>query len=220
MASKSLLDRLTGCTETTTGKDFTAEAKVIEACGFVVIPAFITPGELENLKQESILLVELAHEQVADEDASEWECTTRGCIFQAIPPISDTNHQHMFQGNTNVSQRFDLKEERKLQESIDLPSAQDFQKLRTTWPCHQDSCEILLGRKMASLVYAILGCKGYLYNEQFIVKPPRSNRSEFRWHRDSDSCSGDNICYQPYISMRRARPSKVESSENAKLQHA
>ncbi|KAG2430346.1 hypothetical protein HYH02_013710 [Chlamydomonas schloesseri] len=43
----------------------------------------------------------------------------------------------------------------------------------------------------------------YLFNEQFIIKPPRSTaRSAFGWHRDSDWCRGrPEFQYSPYISV-------------------
>ncbi len=38
--------------------------------------------------------------------------------------------------------------------------------------------------------------------EQYICKPPNSQRSAFAWHRDSDWCSdGSAIRYAPYVSV-------------------
>ncbi|GIM08773.1 hypothetical protein Vretimale_12773 [Volvox reticuliferus] len=44
----------------------------------------------------------------------------------------------------------------------------------------------------------------YLFNEQFIVKPPRSSAAAaFGWHRDSDWCRDrQEYEYSPYVSVR------------------
>ncbi len=36
---------------------------------------------------------------------------------------------------------------------------------------------------------------------QYIVKPPRSPLSQFKWHRDSDWMSDANVERHPYISV-------------------
>ena len=39
---------------------------------------------------------------------------------------------------------------------------------------------------------------------QYIVKPPRTEASAFRWHRDCDWLAADTIITQPYLSVRYA----------------
>ncbi|GFR51196.1 hypothetical protein Agub_g13543 [Astrephomene gubernaculifera] len=55
----------------------------------------------------------------------------------------------------------------------------------------------------ATVAATASSCGPYLFNEQFIVKPPRSSsRSAFAWHRDSDWCRGHpQYDYSPYISV-------------------
>lgn len=74
-----------------------------------------------------------------------------------------------------------------------------FQIARSSWPCQKTSCRILFGQRMACLVQACLGCPGFLFNEQYIIKPPQSTRSAFAWHRDSDWLGAERE--SSYISL-------------------
>lgn len=72
---------------------------------------------------------------------------------------------------------------------------------RSQAPCLQDVAAILFGAKMQALVKNLLGVSGYLFNDQFIVKPPRCSESAFRVHSDSEWCNTDATVYHPYISV-------------------
>ena len=63
--------------------------------------------------------------------------------------------------------------------------------------------DILTSKSLLDCVRSILNCEDlYYFNEQYIVKPPLSSDSAFRWHRDSDWCVDDsNVTYVRYCSL-------------------
>lgn len=94
-----------------------------------------------------------------------------------------------------------------------LPAARTdlaaFDSIRTTWPLTRAVRDLLLGERMRALAKELLSDKDtgettvVVFNEQYIVKPPRSgSRGAFGWHRDSDSLlkeTGENAT--PYLSV-------------------
>ena len=80
-------------------------------------------------------------------------------------------------------------------------SWQRFVETRSQWPLTPAGARLLLGRGMCSLVAAVLGSPGFLFNEQYIVKPARSQLAAFQWHHDSAWCCGQDVEYHPYVSV-------------------
>lgn len=72
---------------------------------------------------------------------------------------------------------------------------------RSQLPCIPEVSRILFGSKMQALAMDLLGTTGYLFNDQYIVKPPRCPESAFRLHHDSAWCSKDAAVYHSYISI-------------------
>ena len=65
---------------------------------------------------------------------------------------------------------------------------------------HADTPELanfVLGRQMEQLASTLLGRSPYLFNEQFVVKGPRTGAS-FAWHQDSAYVGFD---HEPYLSI-------------------
>jgi len=60
--------------------------------------------------------------------------------------------------------------------------------------------DLLFSPQLRTLVETLLGGPAWLYNEQYIVKPPSCDGAKFQWHRDSDSCK-PGVEQRPYLSM-------------------
>jgi hypothetical protein len=60
--------------------------------------------------------------------------------------------------------------------------------------------DLLFSPQLRSLVETLLGGPAWLYNEQYIVKPPSCDGAAFHWHRDSDSCE-PGVEQRPYLSV-------------------
>ncbi|KAK9817804.1 hypothetical protein WJX72_002453 [[Myrmecia] bisecta] len=151
-------------------------ALAFQESGFVIVPDFLSSSELDALRQECDTLVELAQDQAGAAAACsrEWAAEHRGCIFETTPRSSGSSA---------------------------CTSRHAFANARSRWPLTAVARDLLLGSRMQGLVYCLLGCPGYLFNDQYIVKPAMSQLSAFHWHRDSDWCNGEDIEHHPYISV-------------------
>lgn len=115
-----------------------------------------------NLLQECEVLREIVLNAPPDEP---WAAKT-SCVLETLPaPHLAANPQ--------------------LRTSYDL-----FKDHRSTWPLSQAVWDILFASQLTEMVHmGLLGPNSCLFNEQYIVKPPRSGlESSFAWHRDSDWC--------------------------------
>jgi hypothetical protein len=60
--------------------------------------------------------------------------------------------------------------------------------------------DLLFSSQLRTLVEVLLGGPAWLYNEQYIVKPPSCDGAAFQWHRDSDVCAA-GVQARPYLSV-------------------
>ncbi|KAK9842877.1 hypothetical protein WJX74_003801 [Apatococcus lobatus] len=79
-------------------------------------------------------------------------------------------------------------------------SEASFASIRQAWPLSRSASAMLTAGELSGLACALFGSQAYLYNDQYIVKPPRSHSSGFAWHHDSQWLP-DNAAYYPYISI-------------------
>eukprot|EP00878_Enallax_costatus_P033664 GHUV01037208.1.p1 GENE.GHUV01037208.1~~GHUV01037208.1.p1 ORF type:complete len:291 (+),score=79.13 GHUV01037208.1:98-970(+) len=104
----------------------------------------------------------------------------RGCIFQVLPEVAQAPAAH--------------------------PASTDpttYWRLRTSWPYSAATASFLQSQQLQETLQDCLGTQTVLlYNEQYIIKPPHSNRSSFGWHYDSQSCGTDQgVKYSQYLSL-------------------
>ncbi|KAL3137232.1 hypothetical protein ABBQ32_006782 [Trebouxia sp. C0010 RCD-2024] len=152
--------------------------------GYAVLPNFLKGVELNMLRQECDVIVEHAFEQLVQHGKldNNWEATQKGCVFETL--------------NTKPSK-------------LEATDQQAYAAIRSQWPCDPAVCRLLFGPKMTRLVTSLLriGSGGLqhhvsLFNDQYIVKPPRCPQSGFAWHRDSDWCTPDLVCkHTGYLSL-------------------
>ncbi|KAL1924564.1 uncharacterized protein VTP21DRAFT_4218 [Calcarisporiella thermophila] len=79
---------------------------------------------------------------------------------------------------------------------FDAPDDKDYKTNRDTYvnmrsQINRDVISLLLGKIPAIAKQFLLFENVYLFNEQYIVKPPRSSQAQFAWHQDSEYM--DNI---------------------------
>lgn len=152
--------------------------------GYAVLPNFLEGRELRLLRQECDVVVEHAYEHLLQHGCLDknWEATHKGCIFETLqtkPSKLEATDQHAFAA------------------------------LRGHWPCAAAVCRMLFESKITSLVAALLHMGSStprhhisLFNDQYIVKPPKCPQSGFAWHRDSDWCTPDLVCkHTRYLSL-------------------
>jgi len=127
------------------------------------------------LHEESQRLLEAAAEEAKTNPSSDWSARTQGCIFQPVPAV---------------------------QQALFASSPKKFCEFRCRWPRSAGAASVLLGEKLRQTAATLLGTRPWLFNEQYIVKPPRSPLSAFAWHRDSDWVRDeDGVEYHPYVSV-------------------
>ncbi|KAL3148548.1 hypothetical protein ABBQ38_013984 [Trebouxia sp. C0009 RCD-2024] len=108
-----------------------------------------------------------------------WEATQKGCVFETLL--------------TKPSK-------------VEGTDQQAYAAIRSQWPCDPAVCRLLFGPKIVTTLLHMgsdrLQHHVSLFNDQYIVKPPRCPQSGFAWHRDSDWCSPDVVCEHPgYLSL-------------------
>mmetsp|Transcript_36017 Transcript_36017/g.101988 ORF Transcript_36017/g.101988 Transcript_36017/m.101988 type:complete len:265 (-) Transcript_36017:307-1101(-) len=158
------------------------EARSFKELGYAMVPQFLSREEVSVLSEECFRVVEVEAEKSRADPADEgWAAGQRGCIFQSLAPDS--------------AEAFRLPETYRTE-------PEEFARARSAWPGSAQVCHLLLGQQMLQLATAMLGTSEcWLYNDQYIVKPARSQLSSFQWHRDSDWCCGKDFEYHPYISV-------------------
>ncbi|KAI3436654.1 hypothetical protein D9Q98_006070 [Chlorella vulgaris] len=154
-------------------------AHELQRNGFAVLPQFLDPSQLEQLRLEADTLYELAEAQAqagSPSAAAGWgrEHIAR-CVHEVIP-----GHQLTPELRTCYSAH---------------------RSHRSSWPLRGEVWHILFCSQLTRLVLALLGPEAVLFNDQHILKPPCTNLSSFPWHRDSDWCRSGLSTYQPYISV-------------------
>jgi hypothetical protein len=136
--------------------------------GFAVLHNFLSEAEVEDLRrvsdpplpvglqapnQRPVLSVNVAVCCVLQEcdclveeaqatgtiDGPDWAAKQTGCIFEVLPRELDPRT---------------------------ATSRAGFLERRTQWPLKQRVCHLLFGPRMRALVHAVLGCHGFLFNDQ------------------------------------------------------
>eukprot|EP00884_Botryococcus_braunii_P014121 jgi/Botrbrau1/2270/Bobra.101_2s0093.1 len=154
-----------------------------------LIPFFLNEEELALVREVCNLTVARAEKE--DQRAG-WvggdTCMQRGCIFQTWKD-GRLPAGHGAQANRELS-------------TAALTSRERFQRLHLGgYP--QGYADLLLGPKMLGLSGSLLTASTcFLFNDQFIVKPPQCCASAFPWHKDSDWCAGrDDVGCSTYFSV-------------------
>mmetsp|Transcript_11071 Transcript_11071/g.17603 ORF Transcript_11071/g.17603 Transcript_11071/m.17603 type:complete len:236 (-) Transcript_11071:593-1300(-) len=93
-------------------------------------------------------------------------------------------------------------------DGADLSSVDDYVKERVR---NCTSLKSGLSREIATWIFndpklqhlrqTIFGAESFLYNEQYIVKPPNSTESTFAWHRDSDRARSEDAFVSFWIPL-------------------
>ncbi|CAD7701478.1 unnamed protein product [Ostreobium quekettii] len=152
--------------------------------GFAIVDNFLDGADLLALRQECEAVVEATLARLrCPYSNGDQVARVSGCIFQPVRPDCDGVH-----------------------------GLGGYLQARKAWPCSTRVAELLLGGKMRELVKHCLGTGGFVFNDQYIVKPPSSQLTAFKWHRDSDQLCASEVDYQPYISVWCALDNMTEGN--------
>mmetsp|Transcript_4767 Transcript_4767/g.6420 ORF Transcript_4767/g.6420 Transcript_4767/m.6420 type:complete len:338 (-) Transcript_4767:254-1267(-) len=156
--------------------------------GYCVLEGLLEERQLEALRRECSEVVNTAYHRLQTQCAkngagpvpSDWVVRNHGCVFQV--PLAEVG-------------------------GVDYPSSSSEYRLARTAAMQGKSVErqvvldTLFNGALRDIMEYLLGGAAWLYNEQFIVKPPNCSRSEFKWHKDNTGCQDDSVDYRPYLSM-------------------
>ncbi|KAK9862300.1 hypothetical protein WJX84_011270 [Apatococcus fuscideae] len=138
--------------------------------GFATVPALFGPDSLAAILDECDCLLETRC--TFQETTIADQLCERGCVLETLPECSD-------EARSNKAK---------------------YANLRGAWPLSRAVCAKLTHGELFNLAHHLLGPQCYLYNDQYIVKPPRSGTSGFAWHFDSQWLPND-VELHPYISI-------------------
>ncbi|KAK3269048.1 hypothetical protein CYMTET_22482 [Cymbomonas tetramitiformis] len=147
--------------------------------GYCILEGFLSPQHLELLRDDCDSTIEAAVRRARLEGSlqsslsiSSWLIQNHGCIFQ-VPTAGRS-----------------------------LETAGEYRKHRAEVLSDCDLVEgILFGTQLKQVVETLLGGSSFLFNEQYIVKPPHVEGTAFAWHRDSKWCDTADLEYSPYLSF-------------------
>lgn len=170
----------------------------LEIDGYAVVEGLLSSDHISNLLLEIETIRELA---LSAGRPTPWRTSLHSCVFETIPlPVCDD-------------------ETSQIRCSSDL-----YKHHRTQWPLKKQAYNLLFSSQLTDLVCALLGPNAVLMNDQYIVKPPKTDMglslqttptsvhiplnqstinnptTAFAWHRDSDWCR-DDTAHSPYISI-------------------
>ncbi|QDZ22564.1 hypothetical protein HOP50_08g51070 [Chloropicon primus] len=154
--------------------------------GYVVLEDFFTAREVDALRRECDEVVRCWSERYGTKkrkrknglEASSDVVERNGCIFEVLQGVH---------GKEVCERVRDLGQLRRERRGEGTSRGEMLSK---------DVADLVTGKELTRCVKHILGLGPeedlYYFAEQYIVKPPMSENSAFKWHRDSDWCSGED----------------------------
>ena len=147
-----------------------------DARGFCVLEHFFSTDEIAILREECDAVVGGFHRGEAGMAPTAGDVARHGCVYEVV------------RGGGN--------------EGVAECDRDAFSMHRSTAPLLGNARDIVLKESLVGFAKRMLGSDTLFYfNEQYIVKPPMSSGSGFKWHRDSDWCSQGIHNYHRYLSI-------------------